>query len=172
MAIYSPSGVSSSRNRNAIWVDALADVNAPKSAELTSTTAALDISCWLNSDWEGFSAEQSKESDERWCGNKFESMGEVEYTVGDLEYVVDPQSAQSTGTGRASAFLTEGKRGFLVIRRGKSMDAPIVAGDKVDILACQLGAPVPAKTGKNEPLRDRQAVAVVGQVARNVAVAA
>ena len=172
MAIYSPAGVASSRNRNAIWVDAISDVHSPKVAEVTSTTAALDISCWLNSDWDGFSAEQSKESDERWCGNKFESMGEVEYTVGDLVYVVDPQAATTDGTARASAFLTEGKRGFLVVRRGKSMDAPIIAGDKVDVLACQLGAPVPDKTGKNEPLRDRQAVAVIGQVARNVPIAA
>ena len=172
MAIYSPAGVSSSRNRNAIWADAIADVEAPKVSELTSALAALDISCWLNVDWEGFSAEQTKESDERWCGNKFESMGEVEYTVGDLVYVVDPQATATDGTARASAFLTEGKRGFLAIRRGKSMDAPIVAGDKVDILACQLGAPVPDRTGKNEPLRDRQAVAVIGQVARNVTVVA
>ncbi len=45
-------------------------------------------------------------------------------------------------------------------------------GDKVDVLACQLGAPVPDRTGKNEPLRDRQAVAVIGSVARNVALVA
>lgn len=170
MAIYSPAGVASSRNRNAIWVDAIAVPSAPTVAELTSSTAALDISCWLNADWEAFSASQSKESDERWCGNKFESMGEVEYTVGDLEYVVDPQAVDTQGTARASAFLTEGKRGYLVIRRGKNMDSPITAGDKVDVLTCQLGAPVPAATGRNEPLRDRQAVAVVGDVQRSVAV--
>lgn len=172
MAIYSPAGVASARNRNAIWVDAIADPNSPKVAELTSATASLDISCWLNVDWDGFSAEQNKEADERWCGTKFESMGDVEYTVGDLVYVVDPQSTATDGTARAAAILTEGKRGFLAIRRGKAMDSPVVAGDKFDILACQLGAPVPDKTGKNEPLRDRQAVAVIGTVARNVAAVA
>lgn len=72
---------------------------------------------------------------------------------------------------RASAILTEGKRGF-VIRRGKGMDLPLAVGDKVDVLACQLGAPVLDRTGKNEPLRDRQAVVVIGSVARNVALVA
>ena len=172
MAIYSPAGVPSSKNRNAIWVDAIAVPESPTVAELTSSTAALDISCWLNSDWESFSATQNKETDERWCGNKFESMGDVEYTVGDLVYVVDPQATDTTGTGRASAFLTEGKRGWLVIRRGKNMDLPVIAGDKVDLLFCHLGAPVPDQTGKNEPLRDRQAVAVVGNVLRGISVAA
>lgn len=99
-------------------------------------------------------------------------MGDVEYTVGDLVYVVDPQATTSDGTARAAAILTEGKRGFLVIRRGKGMDLPLAVGDKVDVLACQLGAPVPDRTGKNEPLRDRQAVAVIGSVARNVALVA
>lgn len=172
MAIYSPAGVASSRNRNAIWADALADASAPTTAELTSTTASLDFSCWLNVDWEGFSATQNKETDERWCGQKFESMGDVEYTVGDLRYVVDPQATATDGTARASAFLTEGKRGYLVMRRGKNMDADIAVGDKVDVLFCQLGAPVPDQTGKNEPLRDRQAIAVVGDVQRNVTVVA
>ena len=172
MAIYNPAGVASARNRNAIWVDAIANEQAPKLTEVTSLTASLDISCWLNVDWDGFSAEQNKEADERWCGTKFESMGDVEYTVGDLVYVVDPQATTSAGTTRTSAILTEGKRGFLVIRRGKGMDLPLAVGDKVDVLACQLGAPVPDRTGKNEPLRDRQAVAVIGSVARNVALVA
>ena len=56
-----------------------------------------------------------------------------------------------------------------MIRRGKGMDLPLAGGDKVDVLACQLGAPVPDRTGKTEPVRDRQAVAVIGSVARNVA---
>lgn len=172
MAVYNPSGVASARNRNAWWVDAIADVQVPKLTEVTSAVAALDISCWLNVDWEGFSATQNKEADERWCGTKFESMGDVEYTVGDLVYVVDPQATTTTGTAQASAILTEGKRGFLVIRRGKGMDTALAVGDKVDVLACQLGAAVPDQTGKNEPLRDRQAVAVIGTVARNVAMVA
>ena len=108
MAIYNPAGVASARNRNAIWVDAIANEQAPKLTEVTSLTASLDISCWLNVDWDGFSAEQNKEADERWCGTKFESMGDVEYTVGDLVYVVDPQATTSDGTARASAILTEG----------------------------------------------------------------
>ena len=169
MAVLSPAGVPSSRNRNIIWVDAIADINAPKVTELTSALASLDFSCWLNADWDGPGAEQSKDTDERWCGNKFETMGDVEYSMAELVYVVDPQATTSDGTARAAAILTEGKRGFLVIRRGKGMDLPLAVGDKVDVLACQLGAPVPDRTGKNEPLRDRQAVAVIGSVARNVA---
>ena len=117
MAIYNPAGVASARNRNAIWVDAIANEQAPKLTEVTSLTASLDISCWLNVDWDGFSAEQNKEADERWCGTKFESMGDVEYTVGDLVYVVDPQATTSDGTARAAAILTEGKRGFLAENR-------------------------------------------------------
>ena len=30
MAIYNPAGVASARNRNAIWVDAIANEQAPK----------------------------------------------------------------------------------------------------------------------------------------------
>lgn len=172
MAVISPAGVPSSRNRNIIWVDAIANVNSPTVAELTSTTATLDFSCWLNADWDGPGAEQAKDTDERWCGNKFESMGDVTYTMAELVYVVDPQAMDTQGTNRITAILTEGKRGFMVMRRGKSMNSAIAAGDKVDIYTVQLGVPVAAQTASNEPLKNRQAVAVVGEVKQNVTVAA
>lgn len=172
MPVYSPAGVPSSRNRNVIWADAIADITSPKVSELSSTTTSIDFSCWLNADWDGPGAEQSKDTDERWCGNKFETMGDVEWTMGDLQYVVDPQSTDTQGTNRLAAFLAEGKRGYLVMRRGKSMDAPVAAGDVVDIYTCHLGASVPASTASNEPLKNNQSVAVVGEVKQNVTVAA
>ena len=172
MAVYSPTGVASSRNRNAIWCDAIADIHNPTVAELTSELASLDISCWLNSDWDGPSASQNKETDERWCGNKYESMGDVEWSMGDLVYVDDPQATDSQGTGRARLILTEGKRGYIVMRLGVNMDTPIAARQKVDIYSVQLGAGVPAATAKNEPLRRTQAVAVIGNVAQGVTVVA
>lgn len=172
MAIYSPAGVPSSRNRNILWVDAIENIDAPTAAELTSALASLDFSCWLNADWDGPGAEQSKDTDERWCGNKFETMGDVEYSMAELVYVVDPQATDTQGTNRILAMLTEGKRGFLVMRRGKAMDSPITAGDKVDIYTVQLGVSVAMQTASNEPLKNRQAVAVVGNVRQNVAVAA
>ena len=172
MAVYSPRGVSSSRNRNTIWADAIADIHSPTVAELTSTLTTLDISCWLNADWDGPSASQNKETDERWCGNKFETMGDVEWSMGDLVYVDDPQATDTQGTGRARVMLTEGKVGFIVMRLGVHMDTPIQAGQKVDIYSVQLGAGVPAATAKNEPLRRNQAVAVIGEVAQGVTIAA
>ena len=172
MAVYSPRGVASSRNRNVLWVDAIANINAPTVAELTSALASIDISCYLNSDWDGPNADQAKETDERWCGNKFETMGDVEWSMADLVYVDDPQATDSQGTGRARAFLSEGKIGFIVMRLGVGMDTPFQAGQKVDIYSCQLGAGVPAATAKNEPIRRKQAVAVIGEVAQGVTIAA
>lgn len=172
MALISPAGVATARNRNVIWVDAIADITAPTVAELTSPATSIDFSCWLNADWDGPSGDQSKETDERWCGNKFESMGDIEYTVAQLKYVVDPQATDAEGANRLSAFLTEGKRGFLVMRRGKGMDKPVVAGDKVDIYTVELGKPMPAPTASNEKLKDQQSVAVTGQVETRVTVVA
>ena len=172
MAVISPAGVSTSRNRNILWVDAIADLKAPTVAELTSALASLDFSCWLNSDWDGPSGEQSKETDERWCGNKFENMGDIEYSVAELVYIVDPQAIDQQGVNRIRAILTEGKRGYLVMRRGKNMDAPIAAGDVIDIYTVELGKPMPFPTASNEKLKDRQAVAVTGQVETNVKVVA
>lgn len=172
MAVLSPAGVPSSRNRNIIWVDAIADINAPKVTELTSALASLDFSCWLNADWDGPGAEQSKDTDERWCGNKFETMGDVEYSMAELVYVVDPQATDQQGTNRAKVMLANGKRGFMVMRRGKDMNATPAAGDKVDIYTVQLGVSMPASTASNEPLKNRQAVAVVGEVKLDVTVVA
>lgn len=172
MAVIAPAGVSTSQRRNIIWVDAIADIDAPTVAELTSPTTSIDFSCWLNADWDGPSGEQSKETDERWCGKKFESMGDIEYSVAELVYVVDPQATDQQGANRLSAFLSEGKRGFIVMRRGKLMDQAVAAGDKVDIYSVELGKAMPFPTASNEKLKDRQAIAVTGDVRTNVTVAA
>lgn len=172
MAVYAPAGVPTSGNRNVWWVDAIADTASPKVTELTSTTTAIDFSCFLPADWDGPSAEQDKDTDERWCGKKFEQMGDVTYTISELQYVVDPQAVDQQGTNRLMAFLTPNKRGYLVMRRGKSMDAPVVAGDKVDVYTVQLGVSIAMPTPSNESLKNRQGIAVVGDVQTNVAVAA
>lgn len=171
MAVLQPAGIASWKHQNVWWADAIADVQAPTLAEVTSQTAAIDLSCFIDAAWGAFSAEQGKESDERWCGVKFESLSEVEYTIDDLIYVTDPQNPTSD-TGRASVMLAEGKRGFLIFRRGIHMDTPLKVGDVVDILAAQLGAATPEKAEKGAPIKNRQTVAVVGAVARGVKIAA
>lgn len=171
MPVLQPAGVASWKHQNVWWADAIANPQAPSLTEVTSQTAALDLSCFIDASWESFSADQSKESDERWCGVKFESLSDVEYTVGDMIYVVDPQNPESD-TNRAAAILTEGKRGFLVFRRGKHMDTALAVGDYVDVLAVQLGTATPQQAEKGAPLKARQTVAVVGSVARNVKMAA
>ena len=172
MPVISPAGIATARRRNLIWVDVIADIKAPTVAELTSATTSLDISCYLDADWDGPAGEQSKETDERWCGNKFENMGDIEYTVSNLRYVVDPQATDVQGINRIRAFLSEGKVGYLVMRRGKLMDDPIVAGDYVDIYSVELGKSMPAATASNEKLKNVQAVAVTGQVETDIRVVA
>lgn len=172
MAVYSPSGVASSKNRNVIFVKAIADIHHPSVAELTSDLASLDLSCALNVDWGGPSASQNKEADERWCGLKYEALGDVEWSMDDLSYVYDPQATDTQGNGRAEAFLGEGETMFMVMRLGMNMNTDVAAGHKVDVYTIQIGTPYPAATAKNEPLRLQQAVAIVGEVARRVTVVA
>ena len=171
MAVLQPAGVASWKHQNVWFTTTIANVKAPSLVEVLSPTAGLDLSCFIDAAWGAFSAEQGKEADERWCGVKFESLSEVEYTVDELVYVTDPQNPLSD-TSRASAILAEGQRGFLVFRRGVHMDTELKVGDVVDILAVQLGAATPEKAEKGAPIKNRQTVAVVGSVARDVKMAA
>lgn len=150
------------------WADAIANVSAPSITEITSAVASLDLSCYLDKEWELYSSEQEESTDERFCSKEtFSTPGVSKYTVGDLLYVVDPQNPQSL-TSRASQILVGNKRGFLVIRRGKDQQIPAAVGDVVDVIPVQLGMPSPERAEKNGNLKDRTKVYVIGNVARNV----
>lgn len=162
MALTTVPGISSLGTLTVIWADTIADPAAPKLSELTSTTAALDISCWLDAKWSAVNATQSVEKDQRLCSKiTYGSLGPVEVTFDDLRYVIDPQNPQSI-TSKAAKILSSGKSGFLVMRWGKDVELPLAVNDIVDVYAVQLGHPTKERGDGNAALKSRQTIVQTG----------
>lgn len=166
-----PPGVDAAGNSKLVFVKALADVSAPKVAEIK---AGVDISCALY----GFSPtfDQSTVSRMKYCSRQAsESLGRVTVTIDDIEYDYNPQNASDSGYAYYAS-LVPGTTGWIIDRRG--LDAKTVdwaADQLVDIYPVTLGARgrvAVDPSAEGEKLRTTQKVAVTGDVRYDVAVVA
>ena len=172
MALMVPPGITSMGMVSVLWVDALASPGAPTLAELTSATAALDIGCYIHGEWTVVDAEEEIIEDRRFCSKTvYGDFGEVKVTFDDLRYVIDPQHPDSI-TSKASALLTEGKQGFLVLRWGKDNESPLASGDIVDVYPAKIGRPVKQRGDGKSNLVAKQRLIPTGEPSIDVTVAA
>lgn len=166
-----PPGVKSKGNIGVWWVDTIADISAPKVAELTSATAAMFIACYLT-EHKPPALDQGTETDERFCtATVFETFGDEKWTFDKLKFVVDPQNPTSD-TEKAYKMLTEYKRGYLVYRWGKQSTEPLAQGDIVNIHPVQLGRAVETPAEGNKPMVAEQTIIPIAEPALRKAVTA
>jgi hypothetical protein len=176
MTVYFPEGVSAEGNIKVAFVPAIADTAAPKAATEIKATGAVDLSCYITSEF-GVSREQSTGEDRRLCSKEvFQSLGRVTNTIPATEYVYDPQADAADPDNKAYDTLKRDVKGYLVIRYGlDASDVDWAVGQKVDVVPVTCG--VQTKLGNQgadefAKLRIQQTFAVSGPLVEDVELAA
>lgn len=169
MTVSFPLGVSA-RGNGAVWfLPAIANLEAPRVAEFA---AGINLSCAIS----GFAptSEQGVVNKTRYCSRgTFEVPGTVTNTGPTLEYVYDPQEPTSEEY-EWFATLAQGTVGFLVNRLGLDFEAPVAAGQFVNVYPTQAGVQVPVPidpTAEGDELRISQRFFITGDVHYSSAVA-
>jgi hypothetical protein len=139
VTVVFPDGVRSRGNESVIFVTTLADPEAPTVAELTSTTLAANVSCYLS----GFAPNGSQDSaeDTRLCSEQtFEDPGDVAMSIDNIEYIYYPQAAPADPNNKPYDLMKNGVAGYLVDRRGlNARTVAVAAAQIVDVYQVRLG---------------------------------
>ena len=168
-----PPGIDAAGKGGLYFVPAIADPEAPTVGELN---AGVNLSCLVYG-WNP-NGSQGKVERTRYCyTNAAESLGRVTYAPDAIEYDYDPQAVDgATGDYAHVAKLAPGTKGFIVDRRGLRPTEGFKAAQVLEIvMPVELGEQMPAVIDarvEGEKLRYVQSVAVIGDVARRVKVAA
>lgn len=174
MTVSIPESVTAEGNVKAVFVPALADVDAPTVAELTG---GVDISCYLMPDWDGPTATQNTGEDRRFCSREtFTRLGRNQWEISPLVYTYLPQELGTPGDPANEVYeaLTPNTTGYLAIAYGKDPANAFAAADVVDVFPVEAGVQVKQARGTDEfaPLTVTQALAVTGVPNLDGAVAA
>lgn len=168
-----PPGIDAAGKGGLYFVPAIEDITAPTVAELD---AGINLSCLVYG-WNP-NGSQGKVERVRYCyTNSAESLGRVTYAPDAIEYDYDPQGvADEPGDYAHVAQLAPGTKGFIVDRRGLAPTTEFKVDQVLEIIMpVELGEQMPmvidAKQ-EGEKLRYSQSVAVIGEVARRVEIAA
>lgn len=171
MSVVFPEGIVAEGNVKVAFVPTVSDPSAPTVIEVA---AGVDLSGYITAGQFTPSGEQARGENRR-LGSKqtFQKLGRETPSIGDLNYVYDPQAAAADPENEAYETLTEDTEGFLVVRYGlDAEDVDFAAAQKVDLYPVQLGVQrkdAPPENDEFALLTVTQAVAVTGRVVRDVA---
>ena len=172
MSATFPTGVPADGNVKVAWVPTLADQAAPTAVELNAA-GALDITCGIVGGGFTTNADQTTTQDIRLCSRQvFEDLGDVNYTIEAIEYIITPQDSTVTGENGIYNTLAPGTTGYIVVRWGKDYASAFAAADVVDVYHVTLGPQIKQAPERNTKLRAQQKPYVVAPgVSLDVAVA-
>lgn len=165
-----PASVTTNGTMLALFVEegGLADYTAPTVAELTAGDV-IDLTCYLTGDGLGTDTTENNVEDPRLCSRQvYEQRGDFTNTM-ELTYVFNPASPTDD---EARLGMPEGTRGHIVIRWAWDHDVAIAAAQEVDVYPVEMGVQRKQTPGRNSVHRIMQKPFVVGEVARDVAIAA
>lgn len=164
-----PTAVNTNGTVKALWVETIADYLAgPTVAELTAGTV-VDLSCYLTGDGLSTETTENNVEDPRLCSKQiYEARGDFTNTL-ELTYVFNPASAIND---EARLALTPGAQGFIVLRWAMDFETAIAANQEVDVYPVEMGQQRKQTPGRNGVHRITQKPFVIGEVARDVLVAA
>lgn len=152
MTVLYPEATKAQGNTSVIVVQTIADMTAPELAAEISAASSVDVSCYLYGDFSPTITTARGEAPRRLCTTQvFQQFGNTTYEVADLQYVYDPQAADSVDANKAKAALVESSEVYLVIRYGLSaQNDAIAAGEYVDVWHVRLGPQNHTRTGDGE----------------------
>lgn len=145
------------------------DYTTPTVAEVTGATAQ-HLTCHIFP--VAPTGTVQRNTKRRMCSKQaYEILGSTEYTVEDIRYVYDVQNPESY-THEAYAALVPGIEGYLVFRWGIDVGADPEAEQVVDVFPVRLGPQIKLPPEENDELMTSQSVAITGDVATDVELAA
>lgn len=176
MTVVFPEGVSAEGNIRVAFVPAIADLDAPKAATEVKASAAVDLSCYITSEF-AVNREQATGEDRRLCSKEvFQTLGRVTNSVPATEYVYDPQADAGEADNKAYDTLKQDTTGFLVIRYGlDARETDWAADQKVDVVPVTCGVQAKLGNAGNDEfakLRIQQTFAVSGPMVEDAVLAA
>jgi hypothetical protein len=159
-----PTATDSDGNVKYTWVSTIASTSAPTVAELTAGT---ELSCWLTGDGWNPSLNQATATDKRACSAQdYEAPGRYAYSL-EVKYVEAPQ-----GTNTAKTTLVPGSLGYMVERRGLSVDTAYAAAQKVNVFPVSPGQYMDLPPEDNSKFKGQQKLFVRAAVVIDAVVAA
>lgn len=146
------------------WVASIADPTAPSAA---AVTAGTDLSCWITDDGWQPGMDQQAVTDKRICATQdFEGAGRYTRSL-TIKYVTAP-----AGTDTAHTTLIPGTLGYIVERRGVSVDTAYAASQKVNVWPVQVGQYMQLPPEANSKLKEEQKMFVTATVVIGATMAA
>jgi len=176
VTVYVPEAVPALANVKLQAVLAMADPDTPSLATDINAATSLDLSQFLYADGWTPTLEQGKGQARRRLGSKTntERMNIPVEQIGNLQYVFDPQEADTEPVNDAYALLVPGTELYLVQRLGMDVDSPWAVGQFVNVHRVLLGerAEVAPVEDENADIYITQGVINLIPVVRKVAIAA
>lgn len=120
MTVVSPEGTPTLGATKVTAVVSIADEEAPSLASEISAATSVDISCYLYPEgWAPDATTQRGQKKARLCSKTtIEALNRTNYTFGNLQYVHDPQAADSAPGNEARELLQDGMIVHLLERQG------------------------------------------------------
>lgn len=164
-----PPGINAAGNGSIWFVPAIADPSAPTVEEIE---AGIDLSCALYTFTPTF--EQASVTRTKYCYREaVQAPGRVTRSIERIVYDYDPQDPASEEYSYYEE-LTEGRRGFIVDRRGlHAKSVEIASGQYVHVTPVELGARDDVAINpeeEGEKLRVEQIIHVIGEKIRDAEV--
>jgi hypothetical protein len=158
-----------------VFVPTLASITAPSTATLTGGTS-LDVTKMFFATSNRPDASTNMVTAEKRIGDieSFEFAGETHWTLGEVQYQFDPQSAAASNGKKAFEKFPAGTTGFLVRRLGMNRDTDLAVAQFVSVFPVECGVQVESVVGEGETaeVAIKQAFAVTSTPSINVALAA
>lgn len=120
MTVVYPEGTPTLGNTSVVAVVALADEDAPKLATEINAGTSVNGSCYLYpAGWSPTATTAKGTKPLRLCSKKAqEQFNRTTYSIGDLQYVYDPQGDDSAPGNELKEMLVEGTEVYLLERIG------------------------------------------------------
>lgn len=159
-----PASVGTNGTIRAVFVASLASQTAPKLTEVAAVSS-LDFSCYATGDGINRETNEQNVEDPRLCSKAvYEQPGDTTDTM-EITYVFNPTSA---GDDEAHLELTEGRKGFVILRYAVDSSAAWAIGNIVDVVPCTLGVQRKNNPTRNSVHKITQKCFVTGKVQRDV----
>ncbi|ATO14689.1 hypothetical protein CO540_13325 [Micromonospora sp. WMMA2032] len=151
------------------FVTTIADLTAPKAATELGAVSSQELAGYITGDGWSPSGEQATVTDERLATTQtFEQPGRKTKSL-TVTYVHNPDDAANN---EAYLTLTEGVKGYLVVRWGVPRGQAWAAADIVDVWPITAGEPMKNYNGANSVHTVTQRLFVTGDVVTDAVVAA
>lgn len=167
MTVVYPEGTPTLGTTSVWAIVAIADEEAPKLATEINAVTSVNASCYLFPEgWNPGASTARGTKKPRLCSKSvIEQLNRTTYTIGDLQYIYDPQGADSDPNNELKELLVEGTEIYLLERIGLDAedDAPTVAERTVSHHV-RLGPQIKSgdRTDENGEYFITQAVAYIG----------